>query len=276
MPCPCMTLRFNEVKTTQAAARLLFGNGGHMEVLKLVKLLYLADRKALLRWGRPVTFDRYFSLPHGPVLGVTLDRINEPVAPEGPSYWQTIISEREGHAVRLLGPEPPRDDLSPAEEALLDELYEEFGRMDTWALHDYSHTLPRVAGSRRIEDPDPRSRYPDGRGILPGRRFGSRTGAGGRVAVCATLRRVTLLGAGRAILYPFIRHPTVVQYSTAERFRVKRLIKAIQRGQCHLKEDMSEELLDKGPRRPAALPVYCEQDSAPLRGTFREVARQPG
>ena len=78
-----MTLRFNEVKTTQAAARLLFSNGGHMEVLKLVKLLYLADRKALLRWGRPLTFDRYFSLPHGPVLGVTVDRINEPVAPEG-------------------------------------------------------------------------------------------------------------------------------------------------------------------------------------------------
>ena len=145
---PCMTLRFNEVKTTQAAARLLFGNGGHMEVLKLVKLLYLADRKALLRWGRPVTFDRYFSLPHGPVLGVTLDRINEPVAPEGPSYWQTIISEREGHAVRLLGPEPLRDDLSPAQEALLDELYEEFGRMDTWALRDYSHTLPEW------QDPD--------------------------------------------------------------------------------------------------------------------------
>ena len=56
---------------------------------------------------------------------------------------------------------------------------------------------------------------------------------------------MTLLGAGRAILYPFIRHPTAVQYSTAERFRVKRLIKATQRGQCHLKEDMSEELLDR-------------------------------
>ena len=45
--------------------------------------------------------------------------------------------------------------------------------------------------------------------------------------------------------HPFIRHPTAVQYSTAECFRVKRLIKAIQQGQCHLKEDMSEELLDR-------------------------------
>ena len=137
-----MNLRFNEVKTTQAAARLLARNGGRMEVLKLVKLLYLADRRALLRWGRPVTFDRYFSLPHGPVLEVTLDRINEPLAPEGPSYWQKVISEREAHSVRLLNRQPPKGELSPAEEKLVDEVYDEFGQMGTWALCDYTHKLP--------------------------------------------------------------------------------------------------------------------------------------
>lgn len=29
-----------------------------MHYLKLLKLLYLADRRALLRWGIPVTWDR--------------------------------------------------------------------------------------------------------------------------------------------------------------------------------------------------------------------------
>ena len=38
-------MRFNEVKATQAAARLLRNRGGRMKYLKLIKLLYLADRE---------------------------------------------------------------------------------------------------------------------------------------------------------------------------------------------------------------------------------------
>lgn len=148
-----MALRFNEVKTTQAAARFLSRGGGSMQVLKLIKLLYLADRGALLRWGRPLTFDAYFSLPQGPILSATLDKINEPVAPEGASYWHTIISERHDHQVRLLAPgAPPRTDLSPAEEELLDRIWGEFGEMSGWELRDYSHGLPEwrdPEGSRR-------------------------------------------------------------------------------------------------------------------------------
>ena len=53
-----MMLLFNEAKATQAAARLLFLRGGTMSYVKLIKLLYLADREALIRWGRPVTSRR--------------------------------------------------------------------------------------------------------------------------------------------------------------------------------------------------------------------------
>lgn len=34
--------------------------GGEMDYRKLMTLLYLADREALLRWGRPITGDDYF------------------------------------------------------------------------------------------------------------------------------------------------------------------------------------------------------------------------
>ena len=148
-----MTFRFDETRTTQAAARLLHRGGGRMSVLKLVKLLYLTDRTALLKWGRPLTFDTYFSLPQGPILSATLDRINEPVAPEGPSYWHTVISERSGNHVRLLGSDtPPNTDLSPADEELIDRIWAEFGAMSGWDLRDYSHGLPEwqdPEGSRR-------------------------------------------------------------------------------------------------------------------------------
>lgn len=133
-----MAVRYREDKTTQAAARLLRLAGGRMSHMKLIKLLYLADRSSLVRWGRPITFDWYFSLPHGPVLSFTLDKINAEADPETPSYWHRFISERENHIVRLLG-EPENDQLSKAEEDLLDEVFSKFGRMSPWQLRDYCH-----------------------------------------------------------------------------------------------------------------------------------------
>ena len=40
---------FNQPKATQAAARRLKSRGGRMSYMKLIKLLYLADREALAR-----------------------------------------------------------------------------------------------------------------------------------------------------------------------------------------------------------------------------------
>ena len=147
-----MALRFDEVKTTQAVARLLSRGGGRMTVRKLVTLLYLTDRRALLRWGRPLTFDAYFSLPQGPVPRATLDKIIEPVSPGDLSYWHTIISERSDDGVELLRPQPPRTELSPADEELLDQVWGEFGNQSGRELCGYSRSLPEwqdLEGSRR-------------------------------------------------------------------------------------------------------------------------------
>ena len=57
-----MTLGFNEAKAREAAARLVELRSGKMSCMQLIKLLYLADREALLRWGRPITTDRYVSV----------------------------------------------------------------------------------------------------------------------------------------------------------------------------------------------------------------------
>lgn len=72
-----MVLRFNERRATEAAAKFLKLRGGRMSYLKLIKLLYLLDREALLRWGRPVTTDRYVSMDNGPVVSRIYDLIRE-------------------------------------------------------------------------------------------------------------------------------------------------------------------------------------------------------
>ena len=82
-----MRLPFNEKKATQAAAYLLRLRGGRMSYMKLIKLLYLADRISLNRRGRPITTDRYVSMDRGPVLSRTLNLITEERDPAAPSFW---------------------------------------------------------------------------------------------------------------------------------------------------------------------------------------------
>ena len=133
-------MRFNEIKATQAAARLL-QNCGQMSYMKLIKLLYLADREALGRWGRPITTDRYVSMDRGPVLSHSLDRINEGSAPNDPSFWAEHITHCGAYCV-TLSKNPGNGKLSEAEDKLLDEIFAEFGKMTRWELVDHVHRLP--------------------------------------------------------------------------------------------------------------------------------------
>jgi hypothetical protein len=95
-------MRFNQEKATQAAARLLRNRGGKMSYMKLIKLLYLADREALARWGRPITTDNYVPMDKGPVLSHVLDRINEGPGPdEEPGYWTQHITSSGNYEVTL-------------------------------------------------------------------------------------------------------------------------------------------------------------------------------
>lgn len=147
-----MPLHFREDKATQAAGLLLkLGGGGPMNIVKLTKLMYLLDRQALLRWGRLVTFDSYFSLPNGPIGSTTLDLIKCNRRPGASRYWSRHISERVDHAVRLLEL-PPLDELSRAEEALIREIHEEFGNLNEWDLVKITHDLPEWndPGSGRV------------------------------------------------------------------------------------------------------------------------------
>lgn len=137
-----MRLRFNEAKATEAAAYLLRLRGGRMSYMKLIKLLYLADREALLRWGRPITTDRYVSMDHGPVVSRIYDMIRREPRPDEKSVWREHISEPEGaYEVRLVK-DAPRFELSRAEEMLLDEIFAQHGHNSRWAIVDFCHTLP--------------------------------------------------------------------------------------------------------------------------------------
>jgi uncharacterized phage-associated protein len=131
-----MASPFNERKVTEAAAHLLHLRGGKMHYLKLLKLLYIADREALRRWGIPISHDSYVSMDHGPVLSQTYNLIRD----GGSRVWSEHISAPfNDYEVRLVAGQVPVQKLSRAEERMLDEIFAEYGHANRWDLVDETH-----------------------------------------------------------------------------------------------------------------------------------------
>lgn len=112
-----------------------------MSYMKLIKLLYLADREALARWGRPITTDTYVSMDKGPVLSHVLDRINEGPSPTDPSFWAQHIAPVGNYEVEL-NEDPNGDAPSEAEDDILDEVFRKYGHLTRWKIVELVHTLP--------------------------------------------------------------------------------------------------------------------------------------
>lgn len=131
---------FNERKVAQMAAYLLAKDGGRYAHLKLMKLLYLADREAMDQFGFPITGDRTVSMPHGPVLSQTLSLINGEVLSraDGWDYW---ISDKDNHevSVKRQFDRNDLDELSQFDIDVLESVWKEFGHMDKWQIRDYTH-----------------------------------------------------------------------------------------------------------------------------------------
>src|ERR1035441_10218808 len=117
-----MKLLFNEAKATQAATQFLRLRGGRISYIKLIKLLYLADREALIRWGCPITTDRYVSMDIGPVVSRIYDLIRDEPPPSFVRVWLKFISHPDNYKVRLLS-DPGNSELSSRERELIDEVY---------------------------------------------------------------------------------------------------------------------------------------------------------
>lgn len=136
-------MAFNERKVAQMAAFFLQRNGGSLSILKLMKLLYLADRKALDMFDTPISGDRMVSMPHGPVLSKTYELMN------GSGFsvengWDSWVADRAGHMLSLKGSDPSKGDLdlpalSEADIDVLTAVQDEFGDMDAWALRNFTH-----------------------------------------------------------------------------------------------------------------------------------------
>jgi uncharacterized phage-associated protein len=129
---------FHFQKTLQAASVILNSDRGkRISYLRLLKLLYIADREMLVAAGFPISGDRICAMKNGPVLSRTYDIIKGENSQAG--EWEKFI-RRDGYQVELIG-EPGRGQLSRGEIAKLNEVVERHHGVDDWDLVEQTHAL---------------------------------------------------------------------------------------------------------------------------------------
>lgn len=131
--------RFDPDKTIEAAACLLQQERAKaMDLIRLLKLLYIADRESIRRTGYPITGDLPYSMQHGPVLSRVYDLLKgeDPLTP----LWEQFFA-RDGHTI-MLETEPGREHLSRFEVRTLSEVHNRYREMSEWEIVDQTHQFP--------------------------------------------------------------------------------------------------------------------------------------
>lgn len=138
---------YNPRKAAQVVAYFALRQGDSViEVLKAIKLIYLADRESLSRWGAPILHEPRFSLKLGPVNQTTLEYIDgDRVDQNG---WSRFVSPR-AEAANEVSVAPgitvsDLDEFSDADLAVLDEIWARHGRFASFPLAQWTHRPENV------------------------------------------------------------------------------------------------------------------------------------
>ncbi len=128
---------FRSRKAAQLCAYFAGKSDGTIEKLKLIKLLYFAERKFISENHHPMFFDEYYSLEHGPICSSALDGINGMIHGE---IWDDYIA-RNGNVVVAMKKfsRDELDEVSDAELSVVDDIWQKLGHMTASQLRNYSH-----------------------------------------------------------------------------------------------------------------------------------------
>ena len=138
-----MNFRLDLNKAIAATAYLIQKAEGRYDVFVLIKTLYYADRKGLVKYGRTITGDKFVSMDKGPVVSNIYDLIKGKQIrghPQALAQWRKFISERESHLLRIKTM-PEMGYLSVREMELLDEAFKTISEIPAYWLADWTHQV---------------------------------------------------------------------------------------------------------------------------------------
>lgn len=137
-------LEFDVEKATQALNYLAKKEGGKIDKMKAIKLIWLADRLHLRQYGRPILNDTYVAMDYGPVGSSVKDiaGATDFLPSEERKYSESYIKpDQKKYFVESIG-EVDRDVFSETDIEAIDFIYEKYGKEHPLQLADMSHYFP--------------------------------------------------------------------------------------------------------------------------------------
>jgi len=130
---------FDFMKVTQVLNYLARKLGGKVNKLRAIKLIYLADKYHLRKYGRLVTGDRYIAMKLGPVQSGVKDiaDLSDFLGSEERDYTSLFIS-KVGHDIKSIK-EVDYDELSQTDVEALNFVLEQFSNFTDSDLVKLTH-----------------------------------------------------------------------------------------------------------------------------------------
>jgi uncharacterized phage-associated protein len=130
---------FDIKKNIEIVSFLIDKNQGKINYAKLIKLLYIADKKFLEKWDTTITGDYYCSMENGPVLSKLYDLILNKDNSDNQEKWNKHINLIDRYYLTSIMKETAINKLSLAEVEVLKEVYEKFKNYNEFDMFKYTH-----------------------------------------------------------------------------------------------------------------------------------------
>lgn len=135
---------FDYKKAVQTLNFFAIKEGGHINKMKALKLIWLSDRLHLRMYARPIVNDQYWALKLGPIQSNTKDLAEKEdfLSAEERSYRdQYLVPDEDRLQIQSIRPLETKE-FAQTDLESLEEIYREFGNEDEWKLSDLSHEYP--------------------------------------------------------------------------------------------------------------------------------------
>lgn len=139
-----MRMKFDYKKAVHLLSLLAEKEGGIINKMKALKLIWLADRVHLRRYARPIINDEYFALPYGPVASTTsniIEKQSSYISPEFINYSLNYIEKVDKHHYVTIK-KPNLKKFSKTDLNAINEVYDVYGKLSERELSAISHEYP--------------------------------------------------------------------------------------------------------------------------------------
>lgn len=138
---------FDYKKTTQVINYFAEKEGGKIDKLKLIKLVWLVDRYHLRKYGRIITNDTYFAMQFGPVPSAVKDLLSSNnIGEDGKEieYFKKFIKQADTFSKHSIKSREKTDlkMLSKSEIKIIDLIHSVYGKYNNFELAEFSHHFP--------------------------------------------------------------------------------------------------------------------------------------